>query len=76
MGGIMKLVTGKEAKHQERLATQAAADQKAILVKQEKDLATKEEERLARQTRKRQGRRSLLFTEGTEAGVRADTLGG
>ena len=75
MGGFVDTLTGKSAKKQEKIAAQAAAEQKAVLLKQETQLKEKEDERLERLKRKRQGRRSLLFTGTDETGVKSGTLG-
>ena len=64
-----------EQKKQTKAAEGAAAEQAAILKQQEKDLAEKEKKREQRMGAARQGRRSLLYKEGTEKGV-STTLGG
>ena len=76
MGGIVDTLTGRSAKKAEKATSAATKQQQDLLAKQEADVAAEEEERQLRMGRKRQGRRSLLFKEGTEAGVKADTLGG
>jgi hypothetical protein len=68
--------TARKAAEKAAAAQTAAAEkQTAMLEEQEATLATKEKERFARIKKKRQGRRSLLYKGGDEAGVLADTLG-
>ena len=58
-------------------AAAAAAEQKALQDKAEARLAEEEKAREQRMGRARQGRRSLLYKEGDEAGVdTSTTLGG
>ena len=56
-------------------AKKAAAEQAALLAKQEKEIQTKELEREERLKRKRVGRGSLLYQGTDERGV-SSTLGG
>lgn len=76
MGGVVDTITGRSAKKAEKQAKKAAAAQQKLLDEKEKKLAEEEAARMERIGRSRQGRRSLLYSEGTEAGTKATTLGG
>lgn len=80
MGGIKKTIgrwTGATARKEAAREQKAAiAEQRAILATQEQKITDEEKVRKERVLQKRQGRRSLLHKEGTEAGVKANVLGG